>query len=208
MQYRYLLFVRFALVNVLASALAVAAYLQGWLDGVFQAHLRELSGLIFLVFLYGLALAGARIWRHGNDLNDVMSGTPAERSQAGRYLARARSAAPESRALQAEALRLKLTDAIVAVRHIADALIFLGLIGTVIGFIVALSGVDPAAAGRVENVSAMVATLIAGMSVALYTTLVGAVLYIWLIVVYRILVTGTVDLIAATLELGEGDARA
>jgi hypothetical protein len=48
------------------------------------------------------------------------------------------------------------------------------------------------------------------MSVALYTTLVGAVLYIWLTVAYRILVSGTVDLIATTIELGEaelGEAR-
>jgi hypothetical protein len=73
----------------------------------------------------------------------------------------------------------------------------------VIGFIVALSGVDPSTAGKAENVSPMIATLINGMSVALYTTLVGAVLYVWLIINYRILVAGTVDLIAATLEQGE-----
>jgi biopolymer transport protein ExbB/TolQ len=101
---------------------------------------------------------------------------------------------------------LKLTNRIVVVRHIANALVFLGLIGTVIGFIIALSGIDPESASNAENVSAMVTTLIGGMSVALYTTLIGAVLYIWLIVGYRILVTGTVDLIATTIELGEARA--
>ncbi|MDP6709489.1 MAG: MotA/TolQ/ExbB proton channel family protein [Alphaproteobacteria bacterium] len=206
MQYRYLLISRYALINVVAAALSIAAYLQGWLDGVFQAHLRELSGLIFLVFLYGLALCGAKIWRHGNDLNDLDAGAPDPRSQSGQYLVRARAGDGEGRGIQAQALRLKLTDRIVVVRQIADSLIFLGLIGTVIGFIVALSGVDPSAADQVENVSAMVATLISGMSVALNTTLVGAVLYVWLIINYRILVSGTVDLIAATLELGEADA--
>ena len=80
-------------------------------------------------------------------------------------------------------------------------LVFLGLIGTVIGFIIALSGVDPAAATEVENVAAMISTLINGMSVAMYTTLIGSVLYIWLIINYRILVTGTVDLIATIMEL-------
>ena len=79
---------------------------------------------------------------------------------------------------------------------------------TVIGFIIALSGVDPATASEVENVQAMVSTLITGMSVAMYTTLVGAVLYVWLNVNHRILVTGTVDLIDATIELGESRARA
>ena len=103
-------------------------------------------------------------------------------------------------------LRLKLTNRIVVVRHIANALVFLGLIGTVIGFIIALSGIDPESASKAENVAAMVATLIGGMSVALYTTLIGSVLYIWLTVSYRILVTGTVDLIASTIELGEARA--
>ena len=206
MLYRYLLVVRFALVNIVAAASLFAAYMQGWLDGVFAERLRELSGGIFLVFLYGLVLCGARVWRHSVELNDLNAGTSDPESRVGRYLSQASVASAESRSLQADALRLKLTNRIVGVRHIANALVFLGLIGTVIGFIIALSGVDPESASKAENVAAMVATLISGMSVALYTTLIGAVLYIWLIVAYRILVTGTVDLIATTIELGEARA--
>jgi len=177
--------------------------MQGWLDGIFAERLRELSGGIFLVFLYGLGLCGVQVWRHSVALNQLKAGVPDPETRIGRYLGRAASASAESRTLQAGTLRLKLTNRIVAVRHIANALIFLGLIGTVIGFIMALSGVDPESAANAENVAAMVATLIGGMSVALYTTLIGAVLYIWLTVAYRILVTGTVDLIATTIELGE-----
>ena len=199
--YRYLLFVRFVLVNTVATALLVAAYFQGWLDGVFTAYLMELSAIIFLVFLYGLVLCGAKIWRHSVELNDVKAGTPDPRSRSGRYLSQIRGANPESLSIKVDALRLKLTDRIAGVRHIANALVFLGLIGTVIGFIIALSGVDPAAATEVENVAAMISTLIKGMSVAMYTTLIGSVLYIWLIINYRILVTGTVDLIATIMEL-------
>jgi len=206
--YRYLLIVRFALVNIVAVALLIAAYLQGWLDGVFAAELLVLSGLICIVFLYGLLVCGLRIWRFCTDLNAVAAGTPDARSQAGRYLVQIEGIGAESRAALAATLRLKLTDRIVVVRHVANSLVFLGLIGTVIGFIIALSGVDPATAGQVENVTAMVSTLINGMSVALYTTLVGAVLYVWLSINYRILVTGAVDLIAATMELGEARARA
>ncbi len=203
LQFRYLLVARFALSNLVAIGLCLAAYLQGWLDGILTAHLRELSLLIFLVFVYGLVLCAGKLWQNSSDLNDIKVGAPKEHSQAGKYLRHVKAAGSESRAIQAGALRLRLTERIVIVRHIANALIFLGLIGTVIGFIVALSGVDPAAAGEVENVKAMVSTLINGMSVALYTTLVGAVFYVWLIINYRLLVTGTVDLISTTLELGE-----
>ncbi len=203
MLYRYLLVVRFVLVNLVAAALLAAAYMQGWVDGIFAERLRELSGAIFLVFLYGLGLCGVQVWRHSVALNQLKSGTPNPESRIGKYLGRAASASSESRLLQAGTLRLKLTNRIVVVRHIANALVSLGLIGTVIGFIIALSGIDPESASSAENVAGMVTTLIGGMSVALYTTLIGAVLYIWLIVGYRILVTGTVDLIATTIELGE-----
>ena len=57
-----------------------------------------------------------------------------------------------------------------------------------------------------ENVAAMVSTLINGMSVALNTTLVGALLYVWLIVNYGILTSGTVDLITAIIDMGEARA--
>ena len=208
MLYKHLLCARYVLFNIVAVALLLAAYLQSWLDSVINAHLRELSALIFIVFLYGLVICGLRVWRNSTDLNDVKAGTAKSRSQSGRYLALLEGASAESRATLASALRLKLADQIVVVRDVANGLIFLGLIGTVIGFIVALSGIDPAAATQVESVTTMVATMVNGMSVALNTTLVGAVLYIWLIVNYRILVAGAVDLVALTMELGEARARA
>ena len=60
MLYRYLLIVRFALINTVAVGLMAGAYLQGWLDVVISAYLVELSVVIFLVFLYGLVLCGAK----------------------------------------------------------------------------------------------------------------------------------------------------
>ena len=105
-------------------------------------------------------------------------------------------------------LRLTLSNRIVVVRHIANALVLLGLIGTVIGFIISLSGVDPTAASDANKVGAMVATLISGMSVALNTTLVGSILYVWLIVNHRILATGTVRLLTTVLHMPGTDADA
>lgn len=54
----------------------------------------------------------------------------------------------------------------------------------------------------------MVSTLIEGLSTALYTTLVGAVLNVWLMINYRMLAGGTIKLINALVELGEENARA
>lgn len=101
-------------------------------------------------------------------------------------------------------LRLRLTNRIAIVGQIANALVFLGLIGTVIGFIIALSGVDPAAATDAARVAPMISKLIQGMAVALNTTLEGAVLYIWLLIDYRLLASATVKLLTAAIETANG----
>ena len=49
----------------------------------------------------------------------------------------------------------------------------------------------------------MVAQLIEGMSVALYTTLVGSILSVWLGLIYQMLATGTSNLISQIIELSE-----
>lgn len=95
-----------------------------------------------------------------------------------------------------EALRLSLTRTIGPVRHIASSLVVLGLIGTVLGFIIALSGVDPSSASDVGAIGPMVSTLIEGMSVALYTTLLGAILNLALMLLYRIIEDGALEILA------------
>ncbi len=203
MAHRYLLVMRFALTNIVAFALIVAAWLQGWLKGLFEPMTAILSGVIFAVFLYGLALCGLKIWQTSVAINDMKAGGKAASTQAARHMTSARTRNADSRAIQINMLRLKLSHRIQVVRHIANLLVFLGLIGTVIGFIIALSGVDAEAVSQADSVATMVATLIQGMSVALYTTLLGAVLNVWLNINHRLLLTGTVDLISEIVAFGE-----
>ena len=65
----------------------------------------------------------------------------------------------------------------------------------------------PQTASDVDAIAPMVTTLIVGMSVALYTTLVGSVLNIWLMVNYRLLESGTVTWSPAIVEPGEHHVR-
>jgi len=208
MQYRYLLLVRFILVNIISISLLVVVYLQGWLDSMFVQNTREFVILIFCVFLYGLIVCAVNIWRTCSELDAIKSGNPAPDSRAGKYLATIYRNDRESRSMGATVLRAKLTNRITIVRHIANTLVLLGLIGTVVGFIIALSSVDPGASADSDTIAPVIARLINGMSVALYTTLVGSVLHIWLIINHRILTTGTVNLYSAIVELGEDRGRA
>ncbi len=204
--YRYLLVLRFALVNALGIALLSVAWIQGLVGQVIAADETYLSVAIFVVFVCGMALCTRKILKVSTELNRVRSFDPLTPSIAAAYIAKMRGCSAGSRTIIAGALRLKLSQSIVAVRHIAGSLVLLGLIGTVIGFIIALAGVNPEAAADIDAIGPMVSTLISGMSTALYTTLVGSILNIWLMVNYQLLAGGTVKLITAIQEFGERNA--
>jgi len=201
--YDYLLIFRFLLVNLVGVSIVGVAYVHGVIDSLKINDPTRLSSLTIGLFVAGLFLCGFRIARVSRELNEVRSRDPKPDSKVAQYLALVETAGADGRTIAAEALRLKLISRIVAVRHIANTLVILGLLGTVIGFIISLGGVKPEVATNANAVTPMIATLVQGMSVALGNTLIGGVLNVWLNANYYILSTGTAQLICALLERGE-----
>jgi len=204
----YLLLMRFAVLNLVALALLGAAWLKGWVGLVMQGDSTQLVLIITLVFAYGLVSCGHKVLVTSREINQVREPGRYPGSLVARYLESVGRRDGHARSICASSLRLKLASRISSIRHIANSLVILGLIGTVIGFIISLSGVDPETAADVSAIGPMVTTLIAGMSIALYTTLVGAILNVWLMLNYRLLESGTVTLVTAIVALGERDADA
>ncbi len=182
--YEWLLVLRFALVNVFAFALLAAAWAAGYIDMVWAGDSSRLSAAIAAVFVLGWAFGCRAALAISRDLNRVRRGDDGFPRES------------------ADNLKERLTGRIGIVRHTASTLVLLGLIGTVLGFIVALSGVKPGEAGDASAISPMVATMINGMSVALYTTLVGSVFALWLSVLHRILASGASKLLCAARMAG------
>jgi len=205
--HKFLLLLRFAVINLVAFGLLGAVAVQGYLNHVMVVDRTRLSAAIFVVFLAGLGICAWMVVRTSRELNLARDFDPLVPSRAARYLADVRGRSAGSRAISGAAVRLNLISRIGVVRHIANSLVLLGLIGTVIGFIIALAGVEPGRASDIDKIAPMVSTLIQGMSIALYTTLVGAVLNVWLMVNYHLLASGTVRLVTAIVQLGERHAR-
>ena len=205
--HRYLLLMRFTLANSIALALLGAAAGMGWIGSLLAADGSIYSLAIVAVFLVGLFWSGQRVAQLSRALNEVKAYQVGRCPEAPAYLRAIEGRDAGSRALLASTLKLRLAGRIAPVRHIANSLVLLGLTGTVIGFIIALSGVHPDSAADVSAIGPMISTLIRGMSIALYTTLVGSLLHIWLMVNVRLLEGGTLKLLTATVELGERHAR-
>jgi len=197
----------FAIVNLAGVSLVAAAWFQGWTDLALAGDRTGLTLAIVATFVAGLAVAAFRLFRLSCEIACARTCNPCARSWAGTYLAEVEGRGAASRAISGSALRVRVAGSIAAVRHIAASLVILGLIGTVVGFIIAMSGVDPEAARNVDAVSPMVGELISGMSVALYTTLLGAALNLWLMINYHLLGRAAERLVLDLVALGESRAR-
>ena len=86
---------------------------------------------------------------------------------------------------------------------VADAMLKLGLLGTVIGFILMLSSIQSIDSFDVETLKGALTAMSGGMGVALFTTLFGLVGGILLKLQYYILDEGTSYLFGLTTELTE-----
>ena len=206
MERDYLLLLRYVLLNICAIAIVAAAWFQGWVGRMIESDVTKISLIIMAVFAVGWILCSYKVFRCSLELNEIKGQGAKQQSRMKWYASLTQEAKVESHGAIADCLRSRLYSRISAIRLIANNLILLGLIGTVIGFIIALSGVDEGSVADVGSVGPMVSTLIQGMSVALYTTLVGAVLHVWLTLCYQVLATGTVNLANAVIERSEAPA--
>lgn len=207
-RYRYLLLLRFLLINLTGFGLLFAAWMQGWIAQILAADDTHICKLIFCLFLVGLLWSGQKVWLLSRELNSLQSGPGAGPSKVADFMTGISGRSGHTRLALASTLRLKLAHRIAPIRQIASMLVLLGLIGTIIGFVIALSGVNQDAVSDPTAIGPMVATLLHGMAMALFKTLVGSVLNLWLMVDYRLLEGGAVHVIAHAIEEGERHAAA
>ena len=203
MQYKYLLILRYSLINLVGLIFLFVLITQGYVTKAIKADITNMVIVILALFAIGFVLAAYRTFWLSKELNYSFLKVLPTHSIAKMFLQNSKKLDASARNNLAASLRIKLSSKINYIKFMANTLVILGLIGTVIGFIIALSGVDGSVSSNPEEVSKMVSTLIQGMSVALYTTLVGSICSVWLNICYQIMSTGANNLLSKIIELGE-----
>ncbi|MCY4050631.1 MAG: MotA/TolQ/ExbB proton channel family protein [Gammaproteobacteria bacterium] len=195
-----LLLLRFAVLNILALSLVIVGAMEGWIHRIIEADVTRISILIAVLFIIGWSICTYHIHRCTGEMKRLSASKSKSTEIYQIYFVALENTSADARMTISECLRSRLYSRISIVRLIANNLVIFGLIGTVIGFVIALSGVDANKVADAASIGPMITTLIQGMSVALYTTLVGAILHVWLIMCYQILAVGTVSLVNAIIE--------
>lgn len=182
--HRFLLKTRFLIMNAAGFAAALAAWRSGWIDRIIDGDQSHIIYLLFATFAVGVVLSGWRVWKIAAGLDRVKSGEI-------HY---------HGRPVDHRALELKLFGRISHIRHLANSLMLLGLIGTVLGLIQALTSLNGSSIGDAGAAARVIAGLVAGMGTALYLSLTGLVLSLWLNCNFQVLRRASSDLAAAILD--------
>ena len=165
---RNLLVYRFVIANTLAFALVVALGMTGHLLPLFEGDYSRLTIAIVMLFATGWWACFVSVCHVSADLNRAKSFGHIPATE-----------------LEADKARLKSEW----LDGIAEWLVALGLLGTVVGFSMSLAGIDQGSVGDASGAQSAVGNLMVGMRVALNTTLIGAALGIWHEVNMRMLKT-------------------
>lgn len=149
---------RAILVNVAFIAIAVALTVEGYVAWLFANDSSYISYAITALFLVGWGWSAKEIVVASADLNlsDAHGPRKAARADADKDLGK-----------------------IAWLSDISEYLVQLGFLGTLVGFVIALSGIDQDTVMTADGAQGAVAALMSGMSTAIGTTIIGASLALW-----------------------------
>ena len=199
----------FIILNIFMFSLLGLGFFEGWVSLILLDDAFHLIKFIFLFFLVGLILCIHKLvilnYNYNNAQNRVISGFAL--TYLPKIIYKEKLNPKVNRQLLASIFSSNIYSYISIVKKIAGFLVLLGLIGTVFGVIYAFTGFDISNIVSVESLGPASATMIKGMKIAFYTTLVGSVLNLWLTVCYHILERFTLQYISFVIILGEEYAK-
>jgi hypothetical protein len=177
---RNMLLYRFVIFNLLALTwlAGIEVYTGGFLSGLFLNDISRITAGTAALFLITYCCSIKVMWQTNQEVSSWDRWAWRELTEvSGSY-------------------RL---ERVTYIENCAVWMAYLGLLGTVVGFAIAVSNVGDHDFASLEGVKAMGQTLFAGMSTAFNTTIVGGVLGLWTEMNYRMLKT-QVALIASAEE--------
>ena len=210
MNIQHTLFYKWLIGNSFAVLVVYVAWLQGWIELILRSDASYLTWAIAVVFGVFWIISSYHILVLNRELTRFADGSP--QGVAADYFAKLQNKSRNQQGalvdqnLLATTLRVRLMASVQVVGSVASTLILLGLIGTVVGFVVAVSGLgDSLGQGEnVDRVKNVLSQIVNGMGVALFTTLVGSVLGgIWLQVHYQMLLRAVTDFVVRVVEHAE-----
>jgi hypothetical protein len=164
------------ILNACGAAGVVWGYSQGYVQTLFDGDTTGIGYGIVALFAVGLAAVAERSFKVSKALHELK----AWKKSAAQFGAHRAGPPPDGS---------KFTAKQAYIGDIAVWLVTLGLIGNIVGFAIAISNLD--LSGGADAALGAIGSMVAGMKVAFYTTLIGTALGLWIDINFRVLSTAT-----------------
>jgi len=208
--YPHTLLYKWLIGNSFAALFVYTTWLQGWIELTIRSDASYMSVAMAVVFLIFWTISSAQVILLDREFARFASADPkgvaAEYFEKLRRKFKAWGQAALDQSTLASTLRIRLMAPVHVVGTVSNFLVLIGLIGTVVGFVIAVSGLGDSVvqADNIERVKSALGQIINGMGVALFTTLVGSILGgLWLQVHYHLLSRGVTTLVVEIVEHAE-----
>lgn len=175
-----LLIFRLTIFNAIGVALIIWGLTTGYIQKLITGDTTGLPFVMMALFLVGMVSTFVRASKVGRGHNTLKGG--------GSF----------------DASKMAIKNAHIG--SIGSWLVTLGLIGNIVGFVVAVSNVD--VTGGSDAALQAIGAMMEGMKIAFYNTLIGTALGLWVLINYQILTTATSLLEADASVSLEADAPA
>lgn len=162
----------------------------GYLSSIFQEDISYLSSLIALILIFYLFQCGYYLYKLRDAVYCIETKSHYDNTNpfliiSGEFQTERDVLKDKSKTSLDEEFKLKLYEFVDNGFFISDLLLKLGIIGTVIGFIIMLSSLSAIDEMNLSKMNNLLLSMSAGMKVALYTTLTGLVGSILLSIQYN-----------------------
>jgi hypothetical protein len=165
-----------------------------------QTDIYHLCKLITAMFLIGLFLCGKKLLKissyHDSFNNGIITGFHTDYAQ--------NIKKPDiDKSLMANSLTTNVFSYISIVNKFIGYLVLLGLLGTVFGVMIAFLGFDLSTVGDISSLASSSVSLVQGVKIALYTTMLGSIYSLWLSLCYHILERFSYTYVQEVIVFGE-----
>ncbi len=205
-----ILLYKWLVINSFAGLLLYVAWLEDWIALIIEGDASYLSLVMGIVFVVFWVISSYFVITINREIvcfaEGRASGVAAEYFDKIRRKSAKMAGQLVDQYMLASVLRTRLMMPVQIVNYVSNMLILLGLIGTVVGFVIAVSGLGDSLAGgeNLQRIQGALGQIVTGMGVALFTTLVGSVLGgLWLQLHYQMLVRAIGGLMADIVEYAD-----
>lgn len=210
MKYNNALLYKWLIGNSFAFLVLYVAWLQGWVELTFRSDSSYLSVAMAVVFVIFWVVSSYRVIYMNREISRFIDNQPvgvaAEYFENLRQKSQNQGGGAVDQSMLASTLRGRLMIPVQLVNYISNLMVLLGLIGTVVGFVIATSGLgESIVQGEgVDRIKSVLGQIVSGMGVALFTTIVGSILGgLWLGVHYQMLLRAVSSLVIHIVEKAE-----